>query len=89
MAKKVNRAKVLLVLAVMAAVFLPSFAKYYELHDKKNALEARIDFLKKENKRLTEEKKLLETNISYIEKKARENLGVVRKGEIVLKDTGR
>ena len=42
--------------------------------------------LKLENERLTEEKRLLETDINYVEKKAREKIGVVRKGEIVLKE---
>ena len=86
MAKKINRAKVLLVMAVLVIVFLPSFAKYQELNYKKDKLEERIGLLIKENKRLEAEKILLETDITYIEKKAREKLGVVRKGEIVLKD---
>ena len=86
MAKKINRAKVLLVMAVLVIVFLPSFAKYQELNYKKDKLEERIGLLIKENKRLEAEKVLLETDITYIEKKAREKLGVVRKGEIVLKD---
>lgn len=87
MAKKINRPKILLVMAVLVIVFLPAFAKYQELSYKKAKLEERINFLTAENKRLEEERSLLETNITYIEKKAREKLGVVRKGEIVLKDT--
>ena len=86
MAKKINRTKVLLVIVVLVIVFLPSFAKYQELNYKNKKLEERIDLLAKENKRLEAEKVLLETDITYIEKKAREKLGVVRKGEIVLKD---
>jgi cell division protein FtsB len=35
---------------------------------------------------LTEEKHRLETDITYCEKRAREELGVARKGEIVLKN---
>lgn len=86
MAKKINRTKVILVMAVMVIIFLPSFAKYQEMNYKNKKLEERIDFLNRENKRLEQEKVMLETDISYIEKKAREKLGVVRKGEIVLKD---
>ena len=41
--------------------------------------------MSRENKRLEEEKMRLETDTSYIEKKARETMGVVRKGEIVIK----
>ena len=86
MAKKINRTKVLLVIAVLVIVFLPSFAKYQELNYKNKKIEERIDLLARENKRLEAEKIMLETDINYIEKKAREKLGVVRKGEIVLKD---
>ncbi len=87
MAKKINRTKILLVTAALIIVFLPAFAKYQELNYKNRKLEERINFLRVENKRLETEKMLLETDITYIEKKAREKLGVVRKGEIVLKDT--
>ena len=86
MAKKINKVKVLLVAAVVAIVFLPSFARYQGLSHKNRKLEERIKFLGDENKRLESEKTRLETDITYIEKKAREKLGVVRKGEIVLKE---
>lgn len=86
MAKKINRVKVLVALTVLVIIFLPSFAKYQELYYKNKRLEERIDFLRSENKRLEEEKARLETDITYIEQKAREKLGVVRKGEIVLKE---
>ena len=85
MAKKINRTKVLLVAAVLVVIFLPSFAKYQELSYKNRKMEERINFMERENKRMTMEKGLLETDAAYIEKKAREKLGVVRKGEIVLK----
>lgn len=91
MAKKINlfgmsRAKVLMALTALVIVFLPSFAKYQEFYYKNKRLEERIEFLRSENKRLEEEKRRLETDITYIEQKAREKLGVVRKGEIVLKE---
>ncbi len=81
-----KKTRILLIVAVLAIIFLPSFARYQELRYKNKRLEERIQFLKSENKRLEEEKSRLETDITYIEKSAREKLGVVRKGEIVLKD---
>lgn len=87
MAKKIKTAKVLLVAAVLIAIFLPSFARYQEMRYKNKRLEERIRLLGLENRRLEEEKMKLETDIVYIERKAREKLGVVRKGEIVLKET--
>jgi len=82
-----KKAKILLIVAALVIVFLPSFARYQELSYKNRKLDERIKFLIGENKRLEEEKARLETDITYIEKSAREKLGVVRKGEIVLKDT--
>ena len=90
MAKKVGPFKrsfnfwVIVVIAVV--IFLPPFAKYQELRYKNRKLEERLESLKSENERLTEEKRLLETDINYVEKKAREKIGVVRKGEIVMKE---
>jgi cell division protein FtsB len=80
-----NRAKIYLIAAVLAIVFLPSFAKYQELSYKNRKLEERINALSLDNRRLEEEKRRLETDITYIEKRAREEIGVVRKGEIILK----
>ena len=86
MAKKINRTKVYLVIGVLIVIFLPPFVKYQELRYKNKKLEERINSLKEENRQLAEEKRRLETDITYIEKKAREKIGVVRKGEIVLKE---
>jgi len=86
MAKRINKAKVLLVAGVLIIVFLPSFAKYQALLYKNRKLEERINTLASENKRLEEAKVRLEQDISYVEKRARETMGVTRKGEIVIKE---
>ena len=90
MAKKVglfNRSfNFWVIVAIAVVIFLPPFAKYQELRYKNKKLEERIEGLKSENERLAEEKRLLETDINYVEKMAREKIGVVRKGEIVMKE---
>ena len=70
---------------MLVVIFLPPFAKYQELRYKNKKLEETMVSLEEETKRLTEEKRRLETDINYIEKRAREKIGVVRKGEIVIK----
>jgi cell division protein FtsB len=80
-----SRIKVYLIAAVLLVIFLPSFVKYQELSYKSRKLEARIAELTAENRHLAEEKIRLETDITYIEKRARESIGVARKGEIVVK----
>ena len=89
MAKKIGTfkrsVKFYLILGIIVVIFLPPFARYQELRYKNKKLEERLESLKCENARLTEEKMLLETDINYVEKKAREKIGIVRKGEIVMK----
>lgn len=87
MAQNKNRGKIILGAIIVSVIFLPPFAKYQELRYKNAKLAERILELERENKDLAEKKYRLETDISYVEKKAREKIGVVRKGEIVLKET--
>ncbi|MDD5496767.1 MAG: septum formation initiator family protein [Candidatus Omnitrophica bacterium] len=85
MAKK-NLTKIWIAIAILGVIFLPPFARYQELSSKNRALERQIKEMSAEIKTLQYEKKLLETDITYVEKKARDKIGVVRKGEIVLKE---
>ncbi len=88
MAKK-DLVKLSVIGAVLLVIFLPPFAKYQELRYKNKKLEAELRSLKEASRRLEDEKRKLETDITYIEKKAREKIGIVRKGEIVIKETAK
>lgn len=83
---KISRGKIYIAIAVVGVLFLPPFAKYQALRYKSKKIDERIAELKAENKRLEEEKVKLETDIAYIEKRAREKVGMVRKGEVVIKE---
>jgi cell division protein FtsB len=78
--------KILLIVVGIVIVFLPPFARYQELSYKSRLLDYKIKSAKAEIERLEDEKRRLETDINYIEKKARDKLGLVRKGEIVIKE---
>ncbi len=82
---KVGSYKFWITLGVIVIIFLPPFAKYQELCYKNRRLAERINTLKEENRKLEDEKRKLETDIVYVEKRAREKIGLVRKGEIVMK----
>ena len=86
---RIKSFKALIAIAVLAVIFLPPFVKYLELRAKNARLAQEIAALKKENKKLREEKRRLETDINYIEERAREKMGVARKGEIVIKESPR
>lgn len=75
--------------AILATIFLPPFVKYQELRWKSKQLESQIKALQEETKKLKAEKIKLQSDITYIERKARERIGVVKKGEIILKETSK
>ncbi|MCQ9206635.1 MAG: septum formation initiator family protein [Omnitrophica bacterium] len=76
---------ILIAVFVFGAIFLPGFSKLQELKEENRNLGKRIEILKKTNKELREEKEKLENDPTYIEKIAREKLGMARKGEIILR----
>ena len=74
---------VLLVAAAAAYVFGSNFLELYALNREAARLETLKRNLQKQNAVLREEMKLLQTP-AYIEKLAREQLGLVRPGEIAI-----
>ena len=84
--RKAGSFKLYVGIAVFLVLFLPPFARYQELRHKNAKLLERILELERQNKDLGEQKRRLETDVSYVESQARAKIGVVRKGEIVLKE---
>ena len=80
-----NGIKITIFVAILLVVFLPPFIKYQHINYKSRALDSQLKSIKKEIKRLEEEKMRLETDIIYVEKRARDRIGVAKKGEIILK----
>lgn len=85
MSKK-SYTKLFIMLAIVAVIFLPPFIKYQQLCWKSRELDNKIKALKEETKRLEAEKLRLQTDITYVEGRAREKIGVAKKGEIILKE---
>jgi cell division protein FtsB len=83
---KIGRSRLYLLIGIATVLFLPPFVKYQALKYKERKIERQIAEAKAEIKRLEEEKRKLETDVSYVEKRAREKVGMVRKGEIVIKE---
>jgi cell division protein FtsB len=84
MAKK-SVAKTAIFVAILLVAFLPPFIKYQQINYKSRALDRQLKSIKEEIGRLEEEKRRLETDIIYVEKRARDKIGVAKKGEIILK----
>ncbi len=83
--KVVKQTSFLCFAAIFLIIFLPSFAKMQELRQKNKELEVNIKKLEEENLALFQEKEKLEKDPEYLERVARERLGIVKKGEIIYK----
>lgn len=85
--KKKLPVKRIILIVVLTIIFLPPFVKYQQISWKSRELDNQIRSLKEEIKKLEAEKIRLQTDITYVERKAREKIGVVKKGEIILRET--
>ena len=81
MLKIVRQTSFLVFAGILLVLFFPGYAKMQELRQKNRELEATIKKLEKENLAINQEKERLENDPDYLEKVAREKLGIVRKGE--------
>lgn len=72
-------------LAVVAVIFLPGFAKIHELKGKNTDLRRKNKRLQTENELLRSELSRVEKDGVYQEKILREKMGVVRKDEVPVK----
>lgn len=72
-------------LILFAFLYLPGLSRYYELRQEELRIERELANLERQSKALQEEKELLEKDKEYLEKVIREELGLVRPGEMVYK----
>lgn len=72
---------------IVLVIFLPSYTKMQDLKQKEHDSKKQIQQLSKKNRQLKLEKKMLETDPIYLEKVAREKMGLIREGEVVYQIT--
>ena len=72
---------------IVLIVFLPSYTKWQDLRQKNLDYANQIQQLTEDSVRLREEKRKLEEDPVYLEKVAREKMGLVKDGEVVYKIT--
>ena len=85
MEKKNKLLKIFVILAVSAFFFVPLAVKYMKLNQTNRSLLLQIKTLQDFNDKLRLEKHKLESDLDYVEKVAREKMGIVKKGEIIYK----
>ena len=72
---------------IVLIIFLPSYTKMQDLKQKNLDYKRQIEQLQQKSAELKEEKRLLESDPVYLEKVAREKMGLIREGEVVYKIT--
>ena len=80
-----NAIPLFIITIVVVAVYLPSYNKMQDLKQTNKQFAQRILDLEAKNKKLEEERRLLTTDPDYLEKVAREKMGLIRQGEKVYK----
>ena len=71
----------MIILTGAVAIYLQGLIEIQELRSKRNELRSEVQRLKAENASLSREKELLRQDVGYVERVARRQMGVVRKGE--------
>ena len=78
----------LFVLSVLVLfIFVPSYSELQDLRKKNAEYVQQIKALKQDRVELLQERRLLEEDPIYLEKVAREKMGLIREGEVVYKIT--
>jgi len=65
--------------------FWPQFMKLEKLNQTDRRLQLRIEAEERKNRHLQKEEQQLRTNPDYVEKVAREKLGLIKQGEVIYK----
>ena len=73
----------LAVVLILCWIYLPSITRYRELKSEEDRLSQKIQEIDAQIKTLADERNLLQTDVAYLEKVIREELGFVKPGEIV------
>ncbi len=85
MAKKKIIALSVLGLVLLGVIFIPGYLKIRTLSRQNRELEKQIEEIKQTNKKLAEAQEKLKSDPFYLEKVAREKLGLAKEGETAYK----
>jgi cell division protein FtsB len=77
--------RLFIIIFILFLIFLPGFAKVQELKSRLRDAEDRFRRVRQENAALEEKIAQMRNNTEYMEMVAREKMGVVKKGETVLR----
>ena len=79
---------VIAIVVILVVVFLPRFSELQRLREENVNIKKSIILLEQDNEAVTEEVRRMEEDPNYVEQKAREKLGIIKKGEYIYKKSG-
>lgn len=82
---KIKNLKFILAAALLILIFLPTLAKLHKLNSKNRGLQDQIIDLQRSNAQLSSEVRRLKEDTDYVEKIARQKMGLTKKDEIIYK----
>lgn len=80
-----KKLRVFIIIFLLVLIYLPSFAKVQELKSRLKHTQTEIREVRERNTELEKEINLMKNSKEYLEIVARDKMGVVKKGETVLK----
>ena len=72
-------------LILFVFIYLPGISRYHELKSEEERLTRELHEIDGQIQKLQEEKALLQNDLAYLEKVIREELGLVKPGEMIYK----
>jgi len=75
--------RVIIALVVLMVIFLPGYSRLQKLREENDEQKRRIKLLETHNGKMRTELGKMREDPDYLEKKARDKLGIVKKGEVI------
>ncbi|MFH1878898.1 MAG: septum formation initiator family protein [Candidatus Omnitrophota bacterium] len=76
-------------ICALCAAFLPGFSELNRLHNQNEQLLQRVRLLEEHNDKLKGQLFKMKNDPNYVEKKAREKLGIIKKGETIYRPSSK
>jgi len=75
--------RVIFIAIVLCVIFLPGYSRLQKLREENSEQSKRIELLEEHNEKMKTELERMREDPDYLEKKARDKLGIVKKGEVI------
>ncbi len=75
--------RAIFIVIVLCVIFLPGYSRLQKLREENSEQSKRIKLLEEHNEKMRTELARMREDPDYLEKKARDKLGIIKKGEVI------